>query len=105
MTGVGIRLEVDTLCDESTLPRIVAVAPGSPAARCRLKEGWYVIRVNGISTRNVSTIPLLTYIRGEAGTQVKLVLADNPDGRKPKRYKLTREMMQVCEPGKDTYHH
>lgn len=56
--------------------RITVIAPikNSPAIRAGVRAGDIIVAVNGVSTENKTLAEVVTEIRGEAGTDVKLTL-------------------------------
>ncbi len=74
--------------------RIVVIAPikNSPAIRAGVKAGDIILEVNGVETKGKTLTEVVTKIRGEAGTVVKLTL-----GRDDKEIpvSITRAQIQV----------
>lgn len=95
MGGIGATLVLDTAKDATTLPRIKALIPNSPAAAQALPEGAYIIQVNDFECKNKTLEEVVAIIRGEVGTSVSLSLADNPQGKKAKTYKIVRAAIQI----------
>jgi carboxyl-terminal processing protease len=84
---VGIGAEVDTTADG--LPLIVGVFRGSPADGVGLHAGDVVLEVDSRPTRDEDLDTVISWIRGEAGTDVTLLVRAGDDG--PKRtLRITR---------------
>lgn len=60
------------LSKRSDVVYIVAVAPESPAAAAGIRPGDYVIGVNGEEVEEKSVMEVESYLRGAAGTKIKL---------------------------------
>jgi hypothetical protein len=95
--GIGAVLKLDTTSEGHTLPRIQSLVPNSPAAQS-LKEGLYIISVNNIPCKNQTLEQIVGNIRGDAGTKVVLMLADNQKGKQAKEYELLRVVIQQTDP-------
>jgi PDZ domain-containing protein len=76
--GIGAQLSIDS-SDGFKLPMVIKMVPNSPAA-VSLKEGLYILSVNGNSCRDKSIQDVVALIRGEVGTHVILSVADNKQG-------------------------
>jgi hypothetical protein len=103
--GIGAMLKLDTTKDGYTLPRIQSLVPNGPASKT-VKEGLYIISVNGVPCKNVSLEQIVGNIRGQAGTKVTLMLADNPNGKQAKEYEIERAEIQQVPAGDpvETFH-
>ncbi len=88
--GIGAQLKLDTAKDGSTLPLITGVLAYSPADAKNIAKDSYILRVNDYDCKNKPLEDVVKNIRGEVGTSVKLLLADNPEGKKAKEYTLVR---------------
>jgi hypothetical protein len=75
------------------LPKVIQVVPNSPAA-VSLKEGMYILMVNGSSCRDKSIQDVVAMIRGEIGTHVILSVADN----KPGNNAAAKDMVRIILP-------
>jgi len=68
-SGIGIKFE-----GYSDYMRVVKVFTSSPAYSAGLKAGDYIIGINGEDVGGWTTDKAASYIRGEAGTSVKLTI-------------------------------
>lgn len=96
--GIGITLKLDTLADGATLPKVLAVADNSPAAGAGIKVGMYVLQVDEHTCRSVALEELVGYIRGTAGTAVKLIVTEQASAKKGKEYVMNRAVLQIVPP-------
>jgi carboxyl-terminal processing protease len=82
--GGGIGAEVAIRNDQPTIIRIV---PGNPAEKSGLNVGDVITKVNDTSTKDMSSSDVVTRIRGNIGTTVKIsVLRDGEE----KSFSVTR---------------
>lgn len=93
--GIGASLKLDTTKNGITLPKILSIVPGSPAAAHNMQAGWYIISVNGLPCKNKSLEEVVSNIRGVEGSTVNLEIADNPQGKKKIEYSLIRATIQA----------
>jgi carboxyl-terminal processing protease len=91
--GVGARLGEDLLG-----ARVVVVFKGTPADRSGLKRGDIVVAVDDTSVGGMSTLEIVSYVRGEEGTIVELqVLREGEDDPIPIRIKRARVIIPTSE--------
>jgi hypothetical protein len=77
-----------------TMPYIVGLIENSPAEKVLYqKESYYIVKVNGVSSMDKSLAAIVDMIRGQAGTPVKITLADNMEGKHAQEYTLTRAVI------------
>jgi carboxyl-terminal processing protease len=89
---VGIGVRIDTT--DTGLPRIVEVFPDSPAQKAGLLDGDVIVAVDGKTTLDATVDEVATWVRGEAGTTVKVTVS--ADGTGPKRtYDIVRADVPV----------
>ncbi len=70
-SGVGISIGVD---EKTKLLGVNEVIPGGPAEKAGLQGGDTILTVDGKSTKGLTTDQDAKMLRGEKGTQVKLVI-------------------------------
>jgi CubicO group peptidase (beta-lactamase class C family) len=87
LAGIGVKLGFDK--PTHTL-RVEAVLPNTPAAQAGLTAGLKVKKIDDNSTANKSTDLCACYIRGKAGTKVRLEVV-NPEGNETNMVELTRQ--------------
>lgn len=89
---VGIGVRIDPAADGR--PQVVGVFDGSPAAKAGVLVGDIMVEVDGKSTTGHTIDEVSGWVRGEAGTAVKLVVRNGVDG--PDRtYTITRAAVPI----------
>ncbi|MFH4354062.1 MAG: S41 family peptidase [Neisseriaceae bacterium] len=68
----GLGLEI--VKDESFI-KIITPIEDTPAFRAGLRSNDYIVKINGVSTKGMSTLEASKKMRGEPGTEVKLTIA------------------------------
>jgi hypothetical protein len=101
IAGIGAQLMIDT-AGGFTMPRIISLVQKTPAWDS-LKPNDYIISVNDISCRNKTIEEVVSLIRGEAGSIVKIAVADTKQGARTKEYNLKRVSMQIADPATAFY--
>jgi carboxyl-terminal processing protease len=81
--GIGVELTL-----RNDVPTVVRVLLDNPAEKAGVQVGDVVTAVNGESTQGKSTNEIVTKIRGEEGTTVKLTIVRNSE---QKDVSITRE--------------
>jgi hypothetical protein len=94
--GIGAQLFLDT-SEGFTMPRIMALIPNTPADKF-LKATDFIMKVNDMDCKNKTIEEVVGVIRGEAGTTVKITVADTKEGKHQREYDLTRVSMQTGVP-------
>jgi carboxyl-terminal processing protease len=74
--GIGVRIDVA----EDGLPLIIGVFDGSPAAGAGLKEGDEIVAVDGKPTAGHEIDEIVSWVRGESGTTVKVTVRTGATG-------------------------
>lgn len=77
----GIGAEIGLRKDILT---IIAPLKGSPAEGAGLRSGDKILKINATSTENIGLEEAVSYIRGEIGTSVTLVIARDTDVKEVK---------------------
>jgi len=86
--GIGVVVGAD----EDGKIKVISPIKGTPAERAGLKTGDIIFTVNGESTRNLSTDQVVEMMRGEPGTELRLVVLR---GQEEKSFRLVREIINV----------
>ena len=82
---IGIRKNIVT---------IIAPLKGNPAERAGLKAGDKILKIDDTATNDLALDEAVRLIRGEPGTQVRLMVFR--DGmERPKEYTITRDIIKV----------
>ena len=87
--GVGMNVEED-----GRGLRVTRVFEGSPADDAGIRQGEYIIAVDGRSIAGVSSDVATARIKGDAGTKVRLEVINAEEGE-PRTLTVTREEIQV----------
>jgi len=88
--GIGVRIDP---ADDGR-PLVVGVFDGSPAAKAGVRVGDIMVSVDGKTTTGHAIDEVVTWVRGEAGTDVTIVVQNGKDG--PERtYTITRADVPV----------
>lgn len=89
LEGVGLKLGV-----LDNIPTVISPIPDSPAAKAGIKTKDKILKVDDFVTENQPLDLVVSKIRGEAGTKVKLFI--QPSGTSSvKEIELTREKIDV----------
>ncbi len=86
----GIGAEIAIKKDRLT---VIAPLPGSPAERAGLKAGDKILAIDGVDTLGMSLDQAVNLIRGEKGTEVKLLIQRNSD--EPTEIAITRDKIDI----------
>ena len=87
--GVGIEI---TMRDNKIV--VVSALKDSAAEKTGLKTGDEIVKVDNKDTQNEALMKVLTWIRGEAGTKVKLQI-NRVGWAEPKEFELTRYNIKI----------
>jgi carboxyl-terminal processing protease len=83
--GIGVRIDQT----DDGFPKIESVFKDSPAAKAGVKEGDVIVKVDDHDTKDQTIDDVASWVRGEAGTAVTIVV--KADGTGPERsYEITR---------------
>jgi len=88
---VGIGVEIDT---KDGLPRVLAPLEGSPAEKAGVLAGDIILEVDDITTEKLSLEEVISRIRGEAGTIVKILVINEKD-KKQRSITIARAVIKV----------
>ncbi|MCC7303936.1 S41 family peptidase [bacterium] len=86
-TYSGIGAELDSINKSGV---VVAPFDGSPAAQAGLEPQDIIIEVDGVTTHNKTLLEVVSKIRGEAGTKVKLTIVRPRENNKKYELEITR---------------
>ncbi len=87
----GIGAELGIRNDQLT---VVAPLKDTPASRAGILAGDKILRVNASSTDGISVDQAVKWIRGEVGTEVKLLLL-REDWDEPKEFSIIRDRISI----------
>ncbi|MCJ7745226.1 MAG: PDZ domain-containing protein, partial [Actinobacteria bacterium] len=91
--GIGTMLREDKKLKRA---KVFSVVKGSPAERAGVKREDVIVTVDGKDTKGKSTDVVVTWIRGQKGTQVEL--KDSRTGEKKElTFKIPREKIMIPE--------
>ena len=81
--GIGVRIDVA----EDGLPLVIGVFTGSPAEAAGIKVGDEIVAVDGKTTdRPRRSTTIVGWVRGEAGSSVKVTVRAGADGHGARVY-------------------
>ncbi len=69
--GIGALISYDEVANYCI---IAGTTEGSPADRAGLREGDYIVKVDDMDAQGIMSSEIVTYVRGEVGTTVHLVV-------------------------------
>lgn len=99
--GIGVRLDY-----ESNRVVIVEVLEGSPAMDAQLRNGWIFYTVDGEDVSDKTIEYIVSKVRGEAGSTVKIVFLDPETGQELEkeivRQAVTVDSMRLKEINNET---
>jgi carboxyl-terminal processing protease len=87
----GVGLEV-TLKDN--ILTVVTPIEGSPASRAGIREGDRILKIDGVSTKEMALTDAVRKMRGGRGTRVHLILL-REGSREPFEVTLTRDIVRI----------
>jgi carboxyl-terminal processing protease len=88
--GIGVRIDAA----EDGRPLVVGIFRGSPAEAADLHTGDLIVAVDGRSTADHDLDEVASWIRGEAGSSVRLVVQEGVDGI-PRELSIVRAEVAV----------
>ena len=88
-SGIGIEI---TLKDR--ILTVVSPIEGTPAYRAGIMAGDQILKINGVSTKNISLTEAVRKIRGPKGTKVTLTI-NRPGFTQPKEFTIVREIIPI----------
>lgn len=89
----GIGLEFTSEKDTHQL-KVMRVFKNTPAFRAGMQAGDYIIKINGDTTKNMSTDKAASLMRGDPGTQVKVSVFRDSD-KQEHEFKMIRSVINV----------
>lgn len=96
MGGIGAQLILDT-AGGTTMPRIMTLVPHTPADS-NLHATDFIMSIDGVSCKDKTIEEVVSMIRGDTGTKLKIVVADTKEGKRPRHYELTRRALPGVAP-------
>lgn len=88
-SGIGIEI---TLKDR--VLTVVSPIEGTPAYRAGIMAGDQILKIDGVSTKNISLTEAVRKIRGPKGTKVTLTI-NRPGFPQPKEFSIVREIIPI----------
>jgi len=85
----GVGMEIGA---KNSKPTVISVFPGSPAEKAGIRSGDHFVKIDEEYVESWSVSEIASKVRGEPGTQVKLVLERGGDLLE---FTLTRELITV----------
>jgi len=87
--GLGIIISI-----RDKVLTVMTPISGTPAFRAGLQSGDQIIRIDGVSTRGYTSDKALTKLRGEPGTEVKLLIRRRGEAQ-DHEYVIRRDIIQI----------
>jgi carboxyl-terminal processing protease len=87
--GLGIIISI-----RDKVLTVMTPISGTPAYRAGLQSGDQIIRIDGVSTRGYTSDKALTKLRGEPGTEVKLLIRRRGEAQ-DQEYLIRRDIIQI----------
>jgi carboxyl-terminal processing protease len=87
--GLGIIISI-----RDKVLTVMTPISGTPAFRAGLQSGDQIIRIDGVSTRGYTSDKALTKLRGEPGTEVKLLIRRRGEAQ-DQEYLIRRDIIQI----------
>jgi len=87
--GLGIIISI-----RDKVLTVMTPLSGTPAFRAGLQSGDQIIRIDGVSTRGYTSDKALTKLRGEPGTEVKLLIRRKGEAQ-DHEYVIRRDIIQI----------
>ena len=88
-SGIGIEITI-----KDSILTVVSPIEGTPAYKAGIKAGDKIIKVEGMSTKDMTLLEAVKKIRGPKGTQVKLTIA-RKGAEKPLDFSITRDVIPL----------
>jgi carboxyl-terminal processing protease len=87
--GLGIIISI-----RDKVLTVMTPISGTPAYRAGLQSGDQIIRIDGVSTRGYTSDKALTKLRGEPGTEVRLLIRRRGEAQ-DQEYLIRRDIIQI----------
>jgi carboxyl-terminal processing protease len=87
--GLGIIISI-----RDKVLTVMTPISGTPAFRAGLQSGDQIIRIDGVSTRGYTSDKALTKLRGEPGTEVRLLIRRKGEAQ-DQEYLIRRDIIQI----------
>jgi carboxyl-terminal processing protease len=87
--GLGIQISI-----RDKVLTVMTPISGTPAYRAGIQSGDQIIRIDGVSTRGITTDKAVTKLRGEPGTEVKLLIRRKGEAQ-DQEYAIRREIIHI----------
>ena len=87
--GLGIQISI-----RDKVLTVMTPISGTPAFRAGIQSGDQIIRIDGVSTRGITTDKAVTKLRGDPGTEVKLTIRRRGEAQ-DLEYAIKREIITI----------
>ncbi|MCL2219654.1 MAG: S41 family peptidase [Chitinispirillia bacterium] len=87
--GLGIQISI-----RDKVLTVMTPISGTPAFRAGIQSGDQIIRIDGVSTRGITTDKAVTKLRGDPGTEVKLLIRRRGEAQ-DLEYVIKREIITI----------
>jgi len=87
--GLGMQISI-----RDKVLTVMTPISGTPAYRAGIQSGDQIIRIDGVSTRGITTDKALTKLRGEPGTEVKLLIRRRGEAQ-DLEYVIKRDIIHI----------
>jgi len=88
-TGIGIEITI-----RDNVLTVVSPIEGTPAYKAGLKAGDRIIKIDGVSTHDMTLMDAVKRIRGPKGTKVRLTII-RKDEEKPLEFEIKRDVIPL----------
>ncbi|MDR2578409.1 MAG: S41 family peptidase [Chitinispirillales bacterium] len=87
--GLGIQISI-----RDKVLTVMTPISGTPAYRAGIQSGDQIVRIDGVSTRGITTDRAVTKLRGEPGTDVKILIRRRGEAQ-DLEFVIRREIIQI----------
>ena len=87
--GLGIEVSM-----ESGVIRVISPIDDTPASKAGIKDGDYIVKINGEQVQGKTLMEAVNLMRGPVGTSIEITVR-RKGLRKAKIFKITREIIEI----------